>query len=981
MLRISSRSFNKSQTFHKAQDSLRLKKNFHNIQSEQKTLKISKCSKTIRREFLDYFVDMDHKIIPSSRVAPIFDPSVAFTNAGMNQFKGIFLDELKPPHSRVVNHQKCVRVGGKHNDLKTVGMDSYHHTFFEMLGNWSFGDYGRKEACAYAWGLLTGPFEIPKERLYVTYFSGDSTLNLPPDLETKETWLSLGIHPSHVLPSGLHDNFWEMSLAGPCGPCTEIHINTSQTLSTSLPVPSDLKELWNLVFIEYQRFPDSSIQPLKTRHVDTGMGFERLVAVLQGKDSNYDTDLFLPIFDAIKASTSAPPYLGKFGDSDESGLDTGYRILADHARMITICIADGMIPEENHKLRRVVRKAITTGTEVFRKEKLLSQICYHVAETLGDVYPDVTKNLKKVQTIVEYEEDLLKELKKSSGKIWGELVKERPELKGISDPHASGLVQGYKELQKGLVEGEQKLKTIPRDLGFKLYDTYGLDSELIEELAEVEGVKFDREGFEEKMKEARVRFRTGLTEERISLSGLVDLGKGTDDAGKYQYWEEGEGYGFKDVSAKILGILVNGELIKEKSLRLTKFLKDKEIGIILDKTTFYAPEGGQFSDKGHLVVKNLVFNVAEVQKLQNFVIHVGSFDPSILSEEANELSINDDVKLSLDRAHRISMMRHHTATHLLSSALSQVFPAISQRGSIVRHDHLIFQFSAYGKVITSEDIKSIEALINRCIDARVPVKTKIVDCIEFNREEGVVLVPGMIYPEKHMRIVEINDDHLKSKEACCGTHVHNTSALNYFRIIEVTSKGSSSRTIKAVAGPEARNSIPTEQFLKISSVASNDSKATAERRKMFEDFMSCEINFAVENTTEDFIVHCLPATSIDVEAVPLQKIEELFSEKPVLIIAKGKRKVKARCFVPQNYVTKDFNAELWMRSVNNVLKSTLGSYSDENPLLTSHVRMIKLSRAEINSRENENPEVVNPGRGRRGQSLRTVLGISCLPPP
>ncbi|XP_015109052.1 alanine--tRNA ligase, mitochondrial [Diachasma alloeum] len=952
MLRISSRSLSKPH------NPLKLSRNFHKIQSEQKTIKIPKCSKTIRREFLDYFLDLDHKIIPSSRVAPIFDPSVAFTNAGMNQFKRIFLEELEPPHSRVVNHQKCVRVGGKHNDLKAVGMDNYHHTFFEMLGNWSFGDYGRREACAYAWGLLTGPFGIPKERLYVTYFSGDSSLNLPPDLETKETWLSLGLQPSHVLPSGLQDNFWEMSLTGPCGPCTEIHVNTSHNLSASPPNPSDLKELWNLVFIEHQRLQDSSIQPLRIRHVDTGMGFERLVAVLQGKDSNYDTDLFLPLFDAIRTSSSAPPYLGKFGDADESGLDTGYRILADHARMITICISDGMIPEENHKLRRVIRKSINVGTDVFRREKLLSEVCCHVAETLGDVYPEVSKSLKKVQTIVEYEEDLLKVLKSSSGKMWRELVKERPELGDISDPYASGLVQGYKELRKGLLEGGERLRAIPGELGFKLYDTYGLHPELIEELAEVEGVEFDREEFEEKMKEARVRSRVGVTQGRLSEGCLEGLGEGTDDSGKYRYWAEGEGYGFEEVPAKVLGILVDGKLIEEKSFPLNSSLKTKQIGVILDKTAFYTPEGGQLSDKGHLMMKNLVFNVSEVQKLQDYVIHVGSFDPSNFTEQTNELSINDDVKLSLDKNHRVSMMRHHTATHLLNSALRKVFPAISQRGSIVRHDNLIFQFSAYGKAITPEIIKSIETLINDCIDAKVPVKTKIVDSIGFNREEELVLVPGMIYPGKHLRIVEIDGNHLKSKEACCGTHVHNTSALNHFRIIEVTSKGSSSRTITAVAGPQVRNLPSTilEQFSKVPLVAPEASKNVNERREMAENFMNSEINYAVKNTNENFVVHCLQSNSIEADGIPLQKAGELSPEKPIFIIAKGRRKVKARCFVPQNCVTKDFNAELWMRSVNNVMKSTIGSFADENPLLTSHVKVFKLPRAEIDSRVNESLE-------------------------
>ncbi|XP_011306168.1 alanine--tRNA ligase, mitochondrial [Fopius arisanus] len=916
-------------------NAVKLKRKLHKIQSEEKTTKAPKSSLEIRREFLDYFLDLDHKIISSSRVTPVFDPSVAFTNAGMNQFKGIFLGDMEPPHPRVVNHQKCVRVGGKHNDLKAVGMDNYHHTFFEMLGNWSFGDYGRREACAYAWGLLTGPFGISKERLYVTYFSGDPSLELPPDLETKETWLSLGLSPSQIVPSGLQDNFWEMSVTGPCGPCTEIHINTCQNPSSSRS--SDLKELWNLVFIEHQRLQDTTVQPLGCHHVDTGMGFERLVAVLQGKTSNYDTDLFVPIFDAIRRSSSAPPYQGKFGDSDLSGLDTGYRILADHARMITTCISDGMIPEENHKLRRVIRKSINVGRDVFRREKILSDVCCQVAETLGEIYPDISRNLKRVQTIVEYEEDLLQDLKSCSGKIWGEIVKQRPQLGAISDPYASGLVLGYKELQKRLLE-VPGMKNIPGDLGFKLYDTYGLDPEVIEELAEVEGLGFNRKEFEEVMEKVRKNSRAGARTQE-------SLGE-TDDQGKYQYSREDEGYVFQEVQAKVVGILIDGELIPEKTLHLESSLKNKQIGIILDKTSFYTPEGGQLSDKGRLRIKNLVFNVSEAQKLQNHVIHLGKFDPSNYTDKINKLSINDDVKISLDEVHRVSMMRHHTATHLLNSALRKIFPAISQRGSVVTRENLVFQFSSYGKIISPDDVKSIERLINKCIGDGVPVKTRIVDSIGFNGEEELILVPGAIYPEKNLRIVEIDGEQLKSKEACCGTHVHNTSDLKYFRIIEIASKGSSSRAITAVAGPEARDA--SSKIL--SDVPPGDSNDPNKRREMVLDFMKSEIKFAVESTTENFVVHCLPSDSIEVESFPLQKAGELYPEKPIFIIAKGKRKVRARCFVPENFVTQTFNADLWMRSVNKIFNSTLGSFDDENPVLTRHTRVLKLPKAEIHSR-------------------------------
>lgn len=378
----------------------KLSRDFHKIKSKNDVELLKKSSKIIRNEFTNYFTNLNHKLIPSSRVVPLCDSSLSFVNAGMIQFKGIFLNRHSAPAPRATNSQKCIRVGGKHNDLSVVGLDSYHHTFFEMLGNWSFNDYKKLEACSYAWNLLTTTFGISKNRLYVTYFKGDESFNLPADYETREIWRKLGVPDERILSFGVKDNFWEMGVSGPCGPCTEIHIDHN-CLSSNQAFKvnqghADLTELWNIVFIQHQRLQDGSIIPLDHQHVDTGMGFERLVAILQGKNSNYDTDLFQPLFDVIQKKSGCPFYQGNFGDFDAEGIDTNYRVLADHARMMTVALADGIIPEENYKLRRVLRRAVTIASDTFKSDDLLQELSYHVAESLGDAYPEIKNNMPQV---------------------------------------------------------------------------------------------------------------------------------------------------------------------------------------------------------------------------------------------------------------------------------------------------------------------------------------------------------------------------------------------------------------------------------------------------------------------------------------------------------------------------------------------------------------------------------------------------------
>nr|XP_012137632.1 PREDICTED: alanine--tRNA ligase, mitochondrial isoform X3 [Megachile rotundata] len=605
------------------------------------TSTIKKSAKLIRNEFLDYFKnDLGHTFIRSSPVVPINDHTVPFVNAGMNQFKGIFLDYYDPPVMKAVNSQKCIRISGKHNDLNVVGSDTYHHTFFEMLGNWSFGEYFKKEACQYAWDLLTKGYNINKDFLYVTYFGGDEKLELEPDLECRDIWLNIGVPKDRILPFGIQENFWEMGISGPCGPCTEIHIDyTKQLLNQSNQISKNspaLTELWNIVFIQYSRLTDGTIVPLPKHHVDTGMGFERLVALLQGKKSNYDTDLFQPLFKTIQEYTKAPAYEGKFSN-DKSGLDNGYRVLADHSRMISVALADGIIPEQSNKLRKIIRKVVDIGEKTFKKRDILPELAYAVAENLGDVYPELQNNLKTVQKIMRFEEELYIRLQNTSGKEWKKIVAKRPELASISEWATPGLVPGYKYFQS-ILDELKATNTLTGNVAFILYDTYGLSAETINELAEVESLRFDSAAFENEFENLKNRSRIGLRKTNVDLLRRhVETFKNnhvpkTDDSFKYKYIDDGNNYQFPTVDSKIVALIGNDKTISTEENESTE-LNEDEIGIVLDKTVCYSMEGGQVSDKGFICIKDLKFSINHLRKIDGYAIHFGTFGQNS-SEEA-----------------------------------------------------------------------------------------------------------------------------------------------------------------------------------------------------------------------------------------------------------------------------------------------------------------------------------------------------------
>ncbi|KAH0547401.1 alanine--tRNA ligase, mitochondrial [Cotesia glomerata] len=892
-----------------------------------------KSAKIIRKEFLDYFsTELEHKIIPSSSVIPWCDSSVAFINAGMNQFKGIFLEKEQAPFPRVANCQKCIRVGGKHNDLKDVGLDTYHHTFFEMLGNWSFGSYGKEEACKYAWRALTELYGINKSNLSVTYFAGDQELQMAPDLETRDIWRNIGVPDDKIRACGAKDNLWEMNLTGPCGPCTEIHFGSTGS-------GNNLTELWNIVFIDHQRLSDGAVVPLGRQFVDTGMGLERLVALLQNKSSNYDTDLFQPLFQAIHKSSGAPEYSGTFGDHNEASLDTCYRILADHARMVTVALADGIIPDKNQKLRRVLRRATTLAIDAFRNEDLLTELTNHVAESLGDVYPEIGDNLKKIQVITNYEKELLISQRKSTGEAWQTLLKINPRLATISDPYSPGIIKAYTLLMK-LKSRTGNFVALSGKEAFKIYDSHGLDLEALKELAEVEGIEVDEEGFFEEMEMVRIKSRVGKkTNRRVVAKKTLEQLKvlpQTDDSFKYQYNFEDK-YTFNPLECSIIGVVIDGEL-ETKSIKLNENqLNNSEIALILDQTPFYASEGGQLSDLGTIKLKNGIFKVAVVEKSEGYVLHYGTFDSAV------EVEINNEkVTAMIDSERRINLMMHHTATHLLNAGLRKIFPAVAQRISVVTPLDLIFRFSTFGKKFSPQHCQELDSLVNKSINQNIDVKTEEISSLELMNQKNLTLIPGEVYPDTGLRVVDI-DSELKSREACCGTHVHNTGVLKNFCITEVHPKSSSEYLIKAVAGPKAKDAKTKTNLNYLVDVKGKDDK-----KEIVVDFMKSEVERAVEKS-DCFIVHCMKSNDIEPESVPLQLAYNYCDHLPMFLIVMSKKKIRARCFVPKEFQSTYFNAKLWMESINKVLPVELGTFGDEDPLSTSHIKIVRTSKDKIES--------------------------------
>lgn len=743
----------------------------------------------VRETFLSFFASKGHTVVESSPVIPLDDPTLLFANAGMNQFKVIFLGTVDPRSKlgqlkRACDTQKCIRAGGKHNDLDDVGKDTYHHTFFEMLGNWSFGDYFKKEAIGWAWELLVEVYKLPSDQLYATYFGGDERLGLPEDKEAKEIWLSL-LPSERVLPFGCKDNFWEMGDTGPCGPCTEIHFDRIGGRNAAASVNNDdptVIEIWNNVFIQFNREADGSLKPLPAKHVDTGMGFERLTSILQKKMSNYDTDLFSPIFRAIQESTGAQIYSGKVGLDDEDKVDMAYRVVADHIRTLCFAIADGSRPGNEGReyvLRRILRRGVRYGREVLKaQEGFFSGLVNVVVQMMGDIFPELRKHENKIKDIIAEEEA-------SFG---------RTLLKGIEK-----FKKATADVKTGKLSGQD---------AFVLWDTYGFPIDLTQLMAEERGLEVDVEGFNQALEEAREKARNArgkigegalVMEAEATAELQKKLVLSTED--KYKYtWHE-------DHLSVVKAIFTDSGFVDSTTAT-------EHVGIVLESTSFYAEQGGQVYDTGVLVGKNGSFEVRNVQVYGGYVLHAGS-----LKSSGSKISVGDIVTAKVDYERRARIAPNHTCTHILNYALKAVLgDHIDQKGSLVADDKLRFDFS-HGKPIGPKDLLKIESIVAQQIQDGLPVYAKEASLIEAKRIMGLRAVFGEVYPDP-VRIITIGrpvEDLLAdpenpkwasiSTEFCGGTHLSNTREAKAFALVSEEGIAKGIRRVTAFTADKANATI------------------------------------------------------------------------------------------------------------------------------------------------------------------------------
>uniref|UniRef100_A0A8B9PG74 Alanine--tRNA ligase n=1 Tax=Apteryx owenii TaxID=8824 RepID=A0A8B9PG74_APTOW len=743
----------------------------------------------VRAAFLRFFQERHgHRRLPSASVRPRGDPHLLFVNAGMNQFKPIFLGTVHPrselaQYKRVVNSQKCVRAGGKHNDLEDVGRDTYHHTFFEMLGNWSFGDYFKEEACSMAWELLTEVYEIPKDRLYVTYFGGDSSLGLNADEECRDIWLCLGVPASHVLPFPLKDNFWEMGDTGPCGPCTEIHYdhvgggrNAAALVNQGSP---DVVEIWNLVFMQYSREVEGNLIPLPQHHVDTGMGLERLVTVLQNKHSNYDTDLFAPILDAIHKGCGGPRYQGLVGEADIGAVNMAYRVVADHVRTLCVCITDGIYPGLSGAelvLRRILRRAV----------RFCSEVLHAPPGLLASLVPTVVDVLVSKNYIINENEAAF----------------------------LSSLERGRRIIERTVQQMEPSMD-FPAEVAWSLYGNLGFPLDLIDLMLEEKGIRLDSAAFDElALEDAKVRGTLCSFEGRIPLTAGLHSNNVpvTDDSPKYAYTLGQHGqYEFSPCQATVLMLYRDQSLQEEVGA-------GQRCGVILDRTNFYAEQGGQASDRGylmHLGQQDTLFPVESVHLCGGYVIH------EVTAVET--LRAGDQVQLFVDEAQRLACMINHTATHLLSFALRHILgDNTEQQGSHVTAERLRFDFNTKGPV-TMEHLQQVEQVVQEVIKRNEVVHMAEVPLTLARRVQGLRTVDEE-YPDP-VRIVSlgvpvesvlIHDSEAAmhtSVELCCGTHLLQTGAVEDLAIISERQLAKGISRVIAVTGGQAKQAREVGQYL------------------------------------------------------------------------------------------------------------------------------------------------------------------------
>ena len=701
-------------------------------------------SSLIRKQFLDFFESKAHEIVKSAPMVIKNDPSLMFTNAGMNQFKEFFLGYTEPNSKRITDTQKCLRVSGKHNDLEEVGIDTYHHTFFEMLGNWSFGDYFKKEAIEWAWELLIDVYKIDPDRLYVTIFEGSAEEKLGKDTEAYNLWKVI-IPEDRILLGSKKENFWEMGDQGPCGPCSEIHIDTRPKTEWNKAPGSSLVnkdhpqviELWNLVFIEFNRNANGVLEKLPKKHIDTGMGFERLCMVLQGKTSNYDTDIFTPIINEIEKITK-----NNYGVSQQ--VDIAMRVIADHIRTVFFAIADGQLPSNigaGYVIRRILRRAIRYGfTFLDQKKPFIHLLVEIITKQLGDIFPELNREKQLAfNVIMEEEKSFLKTLD-----------------------------QGLVLLEN--VIGNLNGKKIPGERVFELYDTFGFPFDLTSLIANERGLDIDKGGFEKAMERQKSRSR-GATFSKIGDWFIINDSETT------------EFIGYDKLDSKIM-------ITRHRKMN-TK--KDGDFyQLTFDKTPFYPEGGGQIGDQGYLESENgETFNIIDTKKENNLIIHNCKSLPK-------KLDIN--LKAVVDYEFRQNTSSNHSATHLLHQALRSILGNhVEQKGSMVHPKMFRFDFSHFSKV-NKDELKNIEEFVNQRILEKIPLEEQREVTYDKAIEGGAIALFGEKYG-KSVRTIRFSE----SIELCGGTHVRNTSDIWYFKIISESAVASGVRRIEAITGEAVKS--------------------------------------------------------------------------------------------------------------------------------------------------------------------------------
>ena len=708
--------------------------------------------KEIRQQFLDFFESKQHQIVSSAPVVVKDDPTLMFINAGMNQFKDAFLGNQTPKNKRVADTQKCLRVSGKHNDLEEVGVDTYHHTFFEMLGNWSFGDYFKEDAIAWAYELLVDVYKIDKDRLYYTYFEGDAEDNLPADNEAKDLWLKL-VPADKVLPFDKKDNFWEMGATGPCGPCSEIHIDLRpdaerKEVDGATLVNADHEqviEIWNLVFMEFNRKADKSLEELPQKHVDTGMGLERLVRVLQSKSSNYDTDVFTPLLDAI-AKVSGKTY-GK-----DLKTDIAFRVIADHLRAVSFTIADGQLPSNTgagYVIRRILRRAIRYGyTYLNRSEPFLHLLVDDLIKSFGNVFPELNKQAQLVKRVIKEEEtSFLKTLE-----------------------------SGLKKLNA--LKASKTNKVIDGKTAFELYDTYGFPIDLTKLIADEDGWLIDEAGFTAELAEQKKRSRADA---KVVTADWIDV--------------------LKDVELEFIGydsLTSKTKVVKYRTVQV----KDKDVHqMVLQKTPFYAESGGQVGDKGTLQFGEQTVQVYNTKKENDLIIH-------FLKDLPKDPTIDVEAKVNSNK--RSFTEKNHSATHLMHAALRQVLGThVEQKGSLVDENRLRFDFSHFSKM-EEEEIAKVEEIVNEKIRNNILKVEERAVPIEEAKAKGAMALFGEKYGD-NVRVITFDPNY--SVELCGGNHVSATGEIGYFKLVSESAIAAGVRRIEAVTGLGAENFVKDQSAI------------------------------------------------------------------------------------------------------------------------------------------------------------------------